>query len=1014
MIKPHIPRWLKIIAAAYAIYLALVLIVATPLLNIFAPKIYREQTGAELTLEHIIWINPFTLGTTIHKASSTLKTQPPHGDRNPFWSFDELDINFSLASVWRGHLVLDKLALRGFDVQIVQTAPDRFNFSDILTYRAAHFPQRPAAASDTSNEPFAIEIEQFEFTARHLGYRAPYAAEPLNASLDEVRFALANLSTVREKSADTGAAIFFLQGNHFLGDVKTSRVEFLREQHAFSAVLHDFKLIFPEFFSTKSSAYELSLRDDGGGNLNLKGAVDIAQSTINGHAALHAINVLPAWQYLAHKLAFDMSAAHLDGNADYTASWGKSDGASAFNYQLTNGKLALRNVQMQARNDSASRVGFETLQINNIIVDSTQPRAQIGSVLVDKLSVAGWNKESQISLVDMFAFAGDDTPSDSPPWHIQAGEIAVQNSDIRWRANQIDHLPLTLSPFNARLTNLHWPDDAPLQIDVKTTLNDTAQIAVNGAITSNSLSGELITDVRNLPLIWGDVFVRQQMRAALTSGALNTRTKITIDHAQPVSVQSDGAIDRFELHPLAQQTNPAQTVADSRKLAAWEKLEWQQLTLDPVKQRLNIRQIIAVQPWVQFRINTDGTNNFQQLMMQESTASSPAERGKPNQKAWQVAVDNIHIDRAAIDFRDASLTSAFRTNITGLSGDISHLDTSSKIAKNRAAKVALKGTVDGYAPIAITGTFNPFAAQPALNITLDITNLDLATLTPYSGTYAGYRIDGGRLSVQMAYTLDNNRIKGTNHIVVNQMQLGEQVRGPKVMELPLRLAIYLLTDSNGVMDLGVDVTGNVDDPDFSVGSIIWKAFRNLIVKTATSPFKALARLTGSDRDDLDRIEFESGSSQLASGENEKLQSIRKALEQKPALRLNILGHVSPSRDLEALRDNSLSAQLITQGGIKPIDIQQQSKNWQREVVKLFKDRFPDDKNALEVMQMNDAMRDNIELAPGALQDLAAERALAVKQMLVTEHGLPADRVFVKPTDLGADKNLGAFATFAVE
>jgi hypothetical protein len=276
-------------------------------------------------------------------------------------------------------------------------------------------------------------------------------------------------------------------------------------------------------------------------------------------------------------------------------------------------------------------------------------------------------------------------------------------------------------------------------------------------------------------------------------------------------------------------------------------------------------------------------------------------------------------------------------------------------------------------------------------------------------------IDGGRLSVQLTYTLENNRIKGTNHIVVNQMQLGTQVSGPKVMDLPLRFAIYLLTDSDGVMDLGVDVTGNVDDPDFSVGSIIWKALRNLIVKTVTSPFRALANLAGGiNQDDMDHIDFDPGSDQIAPAQNEKLRTLTTALEKKPALKLGVSGHVSPSHDIEALRDNDLSAQLIKQGGISTTDIQQQSKNWQREVAKLFRQRFPERKSeALEAMQMNDAMRDNIELPSSALPELASRRALSVKQSLITTMGLPTERATVKPVDLGADKSPGLHATLDV-
>lgn len=1018
MIKPYAPRWLKIIAAAYAIYLALVLLVGTPLLNMLAPKIYREQTGTELNIARIIWLNPFTLSVSIKQASSTLNAQDNSTAQTPFWSFDELNVNLSLASLWRRHLVLDQLALRGLDLQIDQTAPDRFNFSAILDYREQHFPAQPEAkpATTSSAEPPAIEITELEFTSKHLGYRAPHASEPINAAINDLNFTLADFSTLAEtKTATPSAHDQNLRGKNILLGIKTISVEFLREQYPFKTTLHDFAVAIPALATSDNSAYDISVHDNGNGRVQIKGNVDLAQHSADGHAQLRALSVLPAWQFLANKLAFDMNdardnqGARIDGDIHYAVNWSEK-----LHYRLENSSLAVNTLQLQARNDSASRVGFETLQVRNIHVDSSEPRAQIGDITIDKLSIAGWNKDTQLSLVNMFAFTSDEAPSESPPWQIQVDSVAIKNSALNWHASQIDHLPLAFSALDIQLNHVHWPDATSMQLDLKTTLNDTAELALNGELIPSTQSGELHADIHNLPLAWGDVFVRQQMRATIVSGALNASSVITLENAQPIRLTSEGSIDNFELqtrNTLADNTGQRtqkitadNRTADTRKLAAWKQLRWQQMTLAIPQQRIDIKRAVLTQPWAQFRINADGSNNFQQLMVQTTESSQ-------DQKPWQFALDNLHIDSGTVIFRDASLTSAFRTDLTGLSGDINNINS----AKAEPSQVGLRGTVDGYAPVALTGHTHLFAETPQLDIAIDMTNLDLATLTPYSGTYAGYQIESGRLTVQLVYKLQDGRIKGTNHIIVNQMQLGKQVGGPKVMDLPLRFAIYLLTDSDGVMDLGVDVTGNVDDPDFSVGSIIWKAFRNLIVKTVAAPFKALAGLVGSNRDDLDYVQFHPGGEQIVEGETEKLQAVNAALKKKSELKLGVTGHISPSQDIEALRDRSLSQQLITQDNINPTDIREQSKNWQRAVVKLFKKRFPDeDTERWQVMQMNDAMRDNVELEPLALQQLAARRALAVKQVLVTDMGLAAKRAFVKPADLGDDKNQGLKATLEVQ
>jgi hypothetical protein len=1058
-------RPLKILAALYAVYLALVVLIATPLLNNFAPKIYREQTGHELQLGKIVWLNPFTLELTAHNIRSdpskptdavqnNAKIQNPSisqsKEDDPLWSIDTIRANVALASLWRGHLVLDTLELRGLDVQIDQTAPNRFNFSDILDYRAKHFPTasetmsgEPATIKASQNKPFSIEINKLALSAKHIGYRAPHATEPVDATFTDVDFSLLNFSTLIEKgSASQATAILPVQGAHIEFTIKTFGVKFLREQSPFTTTFRDLKIASPTLSTTSPSPqdYVLSVLDGNGGSVQINGQAALAQHNATGVAQVRALNLIPAWQYLANKLAFTALHAQLDGDINYHINWNEK-----FTYKIKDSQLALRDVQLQSRADSDTNAAFSVLSVQGITVDSSASQVHIARAALEHSVLRGWNRDTKVSLLDMIAFPASDEPSAPSPWHVLIDAIDATDGSVHWRANQLDNRQLTIAPLAIHMANLHWPDAAPLQFNATTIINgDTdipnvksaVKVALDGELVPGDITGRINGAVTDLPLTWGNSFLQQQMRATIMDGLLSAKFAVKIDKAQPTLIQSDGTIDRFELQT---QTPTQQTVAGS-KLVAWKKLEWRQLELRPAEQHATLKQIITTQPWLQFRINTDGTNNFQQLMVQssDSVAKKPAltpdpslknDRGEGKlsrdsslttvsrgesalNKPWQFALDNFHIDNATIDFRDASLTSAFRTNITALTGDIDGLNSNGK----RAAKVGLKGTVDGYAPVALTGSVNPFTLKPTLNIALDITNLDLATLTPYAGTYAGYQIDGGRLSVQLNYKLENNRIKGTNHIIINEMQLGKQVTGPKVMDLPLRFAIYLLTDANGVMDLGVDVAGDVDDPDFSVGSIIWKAFRNLIVKTVSSPFRALANIAGAGgRDDLDRIEFQSGSDRIAASETEKLQSVNTALQKKSALTLSITGHVSPSHDLEALRDNTLSQQLVEQSGISETDIRQQSKNWQRAVTVLFKKRFPGQDIAhWEVMQMNDAMRDNIELESSALQNLAAQRALAVKQLLVADMGLATDRAFVKPVDLGADKNPGLQATLEVE
>lgn len=1001
-------RPLKIAIVLYLVYLALLTLVAMPALNLLAPRLYHAETGRELRLDKIILLNPFTLTITVRNAASD------NPDHSRFWAFDRLHADIALSSLWRRQLVLDRVQLQGLYVQVDQTGADRYNFSDILDYRATRAQPQQTAPADAKAELFPISIGRIELDAGHLGLRAPHLGEPLAFEIGDLAIAIDNFSTVAiNRSEDvklepTAPALDFeliapLHSSAIAIGAGHIKVDFLRAEHPFAAQLDGLQFNMEGFSGAgQPQDYQLRAAPHAGGELQAKGRFDLARRQHEGEVHVAGFNLLPAWHYLAPQLAFEMQRGLLDADLPYRLQWGES-----LRYFVDNGRIALRDAQLQSQRDADTQVGVKALNVDGIAVDSTQQSAQIKAIRVDGLVLRGWNDAAQISLRDMFQFKSKSDAATESNWQVSVDEVTAQQGLLRWRTDLLDVPELIAEPLEIQAHDIYWPVAKDAKFAIKTRLNTDTQVAVNGVLNLADRTGKVSGDIAGLPLQWGNRLLGQQINAQLKSGTASAHFDLTLAKGQPTQVRSDGRIDQLEL----------QRLPDQQKLAAWQRLEWKKLAVNLPAQKLRIEQIVAIKPWLAFRLNPDGTNNFQTLTAQKKVTPplpQPAKtstRPAPAQKPWLFTIRNIHTENGLLDFRDASLSRSFHATIADFTGDVEGLSN----REDALAKIAFKGTVDGYAPVALTGTANPFAATPALDVTLDIANLDLSTLTPYSGTYAGYTIKGGRLSVQLAYTLKDGRMQGSNHIVVNQLELGEQVSGPKVMDLPLRFAIYLLTDSNGVMDLGVDVTGSMDDPAFSVASIIWKAFRNVIVKAATSPFRALSRLVKGADEDLDRITFPAGSDRIVEADTGKLNSLNEALQKKAALRLSISGHVSPGQDIEGLRDNSLSADLIAQSRVTPTDIQQQSTGWQDAVAKLYKKRFPADTSGkLSTMQMNDSMRDNVELDPRALDELAGRRALAVKQALVTDRGLAAERAAVAPVDLGTDKNPGLHATMTLE
>lgn len=993
MVSARIGSVLKIIVVIYLAYLALVLLVATPLLNLLAPTIYRAQTGRELRVENIV-VNPFALSVAVERAAG----DNPDGSR--FWSFDTLFADVSLSSLWHFYPILDEIRLKDFYLQVEQTAADRYNFTDILEHRAARGKQPQPEPEAGASQPLRLVIRKLTFNATHLGLHAPYLKPPLpmDAQVSDLDIKIKNLNTVPPRDLQLAADHPLPMLGMEALDFGLARFDFksLRPRQPFETHLEPLRLTLRNFSTVAQAGqpYALDVQDEIGGQLRWRGDVSLAAAQSAGELQLQNISLLPAWRFFKQQLAFDAGRGFIDAQAHYQLNW-----REGFQYSIDQGRVALRELRTQARADKDSALNFGRFSVDGIRLDGAQRRFSAARVGLDGLALRGWNKDTRVSLADMFKLppsAPDEEPA--PPWQVDIAELAVRDGRIDWRASQID-APLAVTPLELKVSRLSYPATGAAALDLKATVNKTIRLSVGGDLDPSELTGNLSGELNGLPLTWGNSLLGRQLTATLTSGTLGGKWQMQLDKGAPVKLQADGRIDKFELLRLP----------DRRRLLAWRQLQWQGLDVDLRAQRAALKDIELNEPWAQFRINPDGTNNFQQLAVAHAAEPAPAEQPAPQQdkrrapkpaakpapaadgKPWLVTVDTIHPHNGTLDFRDNSMARPFTAKIGQFGGTVSGLSS----RPNQAAKVDLRGRVDGYAPVTLTGTASPLAPKPSIDLALDFANLDLATLTPYSGTYAGFAIARGQLSVQLAYQLENDRIKGKNHIVVQQMQLGERVRSPKAVDLPLRLAIALLTDEHGVMDLGVDISGNLDDPQFDLGGIIWKAFRNLIVKAVTSPFRLLAGLiSGGANEQLGEVDFAPGSYEIGPGTKDKLANLKNALEKRPALRLSVIGHVDPDADTVGLKQRTLDYQL-RMAGIDPEDIRKQAKPWRKKIEEMYEDKFPDQKIGDQPpQQLANALRDSIELKPDQLATLAGERALAVKRILVVDLALPPDRIFI--------------------
>jgi hypothetical protein len=283
--------------------------------------------------------------------------------------------------------------------------------------------------------------------------------------------------------------------------------------------------------------------------------------------------------------------------------------------------------------------------------------------------------------------------------------------------------------------------------------------------------------------------------------------------------------------------------------------------------------------------------------------STPA--AAPANDAMAIAIDAIDIQDGSANYADLWIQPHFAVGIQTLNGSILGLSSDPR----SRAKVELKGKVDRYAPVHIWGETNPLAATTYSDIKMNFKGVELTSATPYSGHFAGYKIEKGKLSVDIDYKIENRNLTAAHKFVIDQLELGERVESPDAIHLPLKIAVALLKDRNGVIDIDLPVTGSLDDPQFKIGPLIWKAVLNLLTKVATAPFAMLGRLFGGG-EQMNYIDFHPGSAVLDASEHDKLVALVKALEAKEKLELDVPVTFSPDLDRPGLAAAHLNARLL--------------------------------------------------------------------------------------------------------
>lgn len=316
--------------------------------------------------------------------------------------------------------------------------------------------------------------------------------------------------------------------------------------------------------------------------------------------------------------------------------------------------------------------------------------------------------------------------------------------------------------------------------------------------------------------------------------------------------------------------------------------------------RLKIAETALSDFFARVAIDAEGHLNLQKLIKSEpSTASQSAA------KPAVIELGPIGVVKGRVLFSDHFIRPNYSADITELAGSLGALSNQAAAGESALADLSLRGRVAGSGSLEVSGRINPLTRPVALDVRGQVRDLELPQLSPYSSKYAGYGIDRGKLSAEVNYRISaEGQLQATHQIVLTQLRFGERSDSVDAPNLPVKLAVALLADRNGVIDINLPVSGSINDPDFRVGPIVWKMVLNLIGKAIISPFSLIAGAF-SGEEQLQQIDFAPGRADLDAASRQKLETVAKMVIDKPALRMTLAGEAN----LESERDAWRSAQL---------------------------------------------------------------------------------------------------------
>lgn len=740
-------------------------------------------------------------------------------------------------------------------------------------------------------------------------------------------------------------------------------------------------------------------------------------------------------------------------------SHGKPATASVEGPELERRKLDSKG-EAAAELDASRRVAAEEcLKVDSLAVKGSKLFLAKRELRIGEVQARGVRglirrtAEGKISWLQTPALRAREAPQAevSLPWKIVVDKSVGEEIAVRFEDRAVSPAATqTIDGFGFELENLSTEPGQAAKLAARFRLNQKGEVSVDGTVRPLPLSADLNLDIKSLELLPMQAYFTEKLNIAVTRGQVAVNGNVQL--RQEVSDK------KADAPVLAGGFTGRGTIGDFYavdKLNSTDFLRWKSLFFDKVDVRLNpdslsIGEIALSDFFARVIVSPEGKLNLMQIVRkpdapaiavvppefapgttpaaEEATGAGSGKAVAPvdtvagvtagvavSKPAMPIKIGKITLQGGNVRFSDNFVKPNYTANLKQIGGRVTGMTSESA----SVAGLELRGSYDNVAPLNVNAKINPLAAKPYLDLQADIKGIELTSLSSYSGKYAGYMIEKGKLSLFVKYKIENDQLEAENRVFLDQLTLGDPVESPDATKLPVTLAVSLLKNRRGEIDLNLPISGSLNDPQFSIGGLVIKVIANLFIKAVTSPFALIGSMFGHG-EELSNVEFDYGRAAITPAAQKRLGNLAKALNDRPALRLEIEGRIDIEQDREGLKSARMERKVramkregLTRDGVEGDQgeaITVSAEEYPALLERAYRaEKFPKPRNmvgmvkSLPVEEMEKLMLANSTVDDDDLRRLGERRARAVRDWLVA-HDVPADRVFLRPTSLGGESS----------